>query len=265
MWKVARRPRWIAALILALAVAAGFALLSQWQLARSVSTGTVVDRSTETTLPLETVARPQSPVTTASDGQLVTVSGSFVAGDYLVLSKRLNGGVDGFWVVGHFRTEDGAGVAVALGWTASKAEATSAADGLSDEAVEVSGRYVADEAPQETDFEHGEFSTLSMAALVNLWPDADPAGVYGGYIVSSAPVAGLTAIDSPRPVVEVELNWLNLFYAAEWVIFAGFAIFLWWRLVKDAWERTLEPEEEAISGPLGDASAEARPGPRADI
>ena len=193
MWKVARRPRWIAALILALAVAAGFALLSQWQLARSVSTGTVVDRSTETTLPLETVARPQSPVTTASDGQLVTVSGSFVAGDYLVLSKRLNGGVDGFWVVGHFRTEDGAGVAVALGWTASKAEATSAADGLSDEAVEVSGRYVADEAPQETDFEHGEFSTLSMAALVNLWPDADPAGVYNGYIVSSVPVAGLTA------------------------------------------------------------------------
>lgn len=237
MWKIAREPRWIAALLLALAVAAGFALLSQWQLARSVSTGTVVDRSTETTLPLEAVAKPQSPVTTASDGQLVTVSGRFVAGDYVVLSKRLNGGADGYWIVGHLTTDGGAGVAVGLGWTASKTEATSVAEQLGGSAAEVSGRYVADEAPQETDFEHGKLSTLSAAALVNLWQDADPAGVYGGYIVASTPVAGLVAIDSPRPVVEVELNWLNLFYAAEWVLFAGFAIFLWWRLVKDAWEK----------------------------
>ncbi|MEN9620072.1 MAG: hypothetical protein RL499_265, partial [Actinomycetota bacterium] len=29
-WQVARRPRWIGALLLALAVAAGFAALGQW-------------------------------------------------------------------------------------------------------------------------------------------------------------------------------------------------------------------------------------------
>ena len=33
------------------------------------------------------------------------------------------------------------------------------------------------------------------------------------------------------------INWLTLFYAAEWVLFAGFAIFLWGRTVKDAVER----------------------------
>ena len=57
------------------------------------------------------------------------------------------------------------------------------------------------------------------------------------------PPTGWTPIDSPPPSSEVELNWLNLFYAAEWVVFAGFAIFLWYRLVKDAWER--EQEEAA--------------------
>ena len=31
----------------------------------------------------------------------------------------------------------------------------------------------------------------------------------------------------------VELNFLNIFYAIEWVLFAGFAIFMWWRLVQD--------------------------------
>ncbi|MCC7128649.1 MAG: SURF1 family protein, partial [Microbacteriaceae bacterium] len=43
------------------------------------------------------------------------------------------------------------------------------------------------------------------------------------------------------PEKGVELNLLNLFYAAEWVIFAGFAVFLWWRLVKDAWLREQHP------------------------
>lgn len=243
MWKVALRPRWIAALVLALAVAAGFALLSQWQLARSVSTGTVVERSTETAVPLDTVATPQSAVTTASHGQLVTVMGQFVPGDYLVLSTRFNGGNDGYWVVGHLTTDGEVGVAVGLGWTADEAEATSVAQSLSMEQTvtagpaDVSGRYVVDESPQESDFEQGELSTLSIAAMVNLWNEVDLAGVYGGYIVSSTPVIGLESIDSPIPTVEVELNWLNVFYAAEWVIFAGFAIFLWWRLVKDAWEK----------------------------
>lgn len=83
MWKVATRPRWIAALLLALAVAAGFALLSQWQLARSVSTGTPVDRSTEKVGPLSKAAAPQSAVTVASDGQLMTITGRFVASDFL--------------------------------------------------------------------------------------------------------------------------------------------------------------------------------------
>ena len=38
----------------------------------------------------------------------------------------------------------------------------------------------------------------------------------------------MDTIDSPPPSSEVELNWVNLFYAAEWVVFAGFAIFLWY-------------------------------------
>ena len=61
--------------------------------------------------------------------------------------------------------------------------------------------------------------------------------VYNGYVVSATPPPGLETISAPPPDTSVELNWLNLFYAAEWVIFAGFAVFLWWRLVRDVWER----------------------------
>lgn len=236
MLRIALRPRWIAALVLALAVAAAFALLSQWQLSRSIDTGTVVDRPTETTLPLAQVADPQAPMLAPADGQRVSASGHFTPSDTIVLGDRYNGGVPGYWVVAHFTT-DGAGVAVALGWTPSKDTAERVASEFDGRDATVSGRLVADEGPQTGDFQSGALTTLSMAAMVNLWAEVDGGGVYNGYIVENTPVTGLEKIDSPIPSQEVELNWLNLFYAAEWVIFAGFAIFLWWRLVRDVWDR----------------------------
>ena len=42
-WAVARRPRWIAALLLCLGFAAGFAALGQWQLSRSVDNAQATD------------------------------------------------------------------------------------------------------------------------------------------------------------------------------------------------------------------------------
>lgn len=239
MWRIAVRPRWIAALILALAVAAAFAALGQWQLERSIATGEVVDRTTETVVPLESVAEPQSPVTEAGAGQLVETTGSFVPGDFAVLTNRLNAGETGYWLVGHF-VADGTGLAVAVGWAPTESEASAAIESFEVQtfaATTITGRYLPSEAPQETDFESGELHTLSTAALINLWAEADPAGVYGGYLVSADAVAGLDLIDSPMPSTDVVINWLNIFYAAEWAIFAGFAVFLWYRLVKDAWER----------------------------
>ena len=49
------------------------------------------------------------------------------------------------------------------------------------------------------------------------------------------------------------MNWLNIFYAAEWAIFAGFAFYLWYRLAKDQWEREVEEFEDATAGTGGTA------------
>jgi surfeit locus 1 family protein len=43
-----------------------------------------------------------------------------------------------------------------------------------------------------------------------------------------------------------------VFYAVEWVVFAGFAVFLWYRLVRDAVERERDEAaaaELAAAGP----------------
>ena len=71
-----------------------------------------------------------------------------------------------------------------------------------------------------------------------------------GKIVS----AWALSISSPPPEESVELIWLNVFYAVEWVVFAGFAIVLWYRLVRDAVER----ERDAAAEAEADAEADAR-------
>ena len=249
MWKTARRPRWIAALLLAIGLAAGFAALGQWQLERSIASAVVVQRDTERVRPLTELATPQSPMTDAANGVMVETSGRFVAGDYVVLADRLNGSSGGFWVVGHLETDAAgdatASVAVALGWAPDLATANSVASGLGDDPARVTGRYLPPEAIEDCNFQSGAtLDTLSTAALVNQWHEFR-GSVYAGYIVSHTAVTGLEVIDSPVPSEGAGYNLLNLFYAIEWVVFAGFAIFMWYRLVRDAWERETELAELA--------------------
>jgi surfeit locus 1 family protein len=250
MWELARRPRWIAALLLCLAIAAAFAALGQWQLSRSIDAGVPVDETTETPVALAELADPQQPLTSAAAGRLVTVEGTLLPDEYVVLSGRLNAGESGYWVVGHLVETDGAdpgaSLAVALGWTSGADAAASAISKLEKRApTGFSGRYLPSENPQEDDFENGVQNSLSTAALVNQWPTA-PEGVYAGYLVTDAATAGLEQISAPAPSTEVSVNWLNIFYAVEWAVFAVFAVFLWFRLVKDAWEREQEEREEEL-------------------
>lgn len=245
-WVVARRPRWIATLLLALVIAAGFAALGQWQLQRSVDNAHVAEGAdTEAVVPLESIAEPQTTVTPAQLGRTVTVAGSLVPGDFLAVTGRNNGGAEqGAWLLGHLVTADGATLVTALGWAPDADAALAAAGAAPAGPTELTGRYLPGEPPSDSDFEAGERSAVSPAELVNLWADAQPA--YAGYLVSAEDWPGLERIYSPAPSREVSLNALNVFYAIEWAIFAGFAVYLWYRVVRDVVER--EREDQAADG-----------------
>lgn len=240
-WATAWTPKWIAALVLCLAIAAAFAALGQWQLERSVENVDVVDIDTESAVPLTEIAEPGSGITEAQFGRVVTVTGTLVPGDFVVLTGRNNGDAEsGSWLVAHLVTDDGVSLAVALGWAPDIAvEADAPA-----ERIDWVGRYLPSEEPQASDFENGERSAISVPELANLW--ADPGPVYGGYLVVADPLPGLEQIHSPAPEREVTLNLLNVFYAIEWVLFAGFAIYLWYRLVRDAVERAEEEQAATV-------------------
>jgi surfeit locus 1 family protein len=259
------RPRWVLALLLALGIAAGFALLGRWQLERAIDSGEVVQRSTETVLQLESVVQPGGAVKDSATGQKVSVAGHFAAGDEQLIEDRLNRGDTGFWVVSRFVTDaDSASIPVARGFASNRDAAEDAMDALAapatgagEASVTVTGRFLPSEAPvvpPEGSDPHA-MTAVSVAALINLWPDFAPPA-YAGYIVDAAEPAGLDPIYSPAPENDVAVNWLNVFYAAEWAVFAGFAVFLWYRLVRDAVER-----EDEVAGLPDVGSAAASPPP----
>lgn len=246
-------------LLLALLVSGVFAWLGQWQLERAVVSSETVDQPTERVVALSEVASPGKPLRDSVVGQLVDVDGSWVAGDFLVITERVNLGSTGYWVAGHLSTGSGEtdpAVAVALGWAADRETADDVAAALNADTeasvVTVSGRLNASQGPEVPDegADPYDLNTMSVAALINIWPGMEDRPIYNGYIVSADAPSGLVTIDAPAVEEETTVNWLNVFYAVEWVVFAAFAIFLWYRLVKDSWERERE-EADALGTEIG--------------
>lgn len=254
--EVMLRPRWIAMLALCLVVAGVFAWLGQWQLARAIDTAPPEPGMTEVVRPLADVAQPGAYLPEPLVGQRVQASGSWVAGDFLVVSSRFNDDVQGFWVAGQLRlagTAQPTSLAVAVGWTADRAVADRAVADLDAAAsadpaavVEVTGRLIADEGPAlpSSGADPYEITRMSPPALLSRWSDTAQLDVYRPYLTATDPLGGLEAISSPAPDERSNVNWLNIFYAAEWAVFAGFAFYLWYRLARDAWEREVEELEE---------------------
>ncbi|WP_137844296.1 SURF1 family cytochrome oxidase biogenesis protein [Microbacterium sp. 2FI] len=261
------RPQWIGLLLVCLVVAGVFAWLGQWQLGRAIDTDPPPPGATEEVLPLAEVAAPGEYLSEPLVGQRVEASGSFVAEDFLIVSSRFNDGVEGYWVTGQLRLDDTAtptSVAVAIGWAETEAEALAAverldaaAEGSASGSQEIIGRLISDEGPvpPPKSADPQTMTRMSPAALLGRWHDVDGLDVYRPYLASAEPLGGLDAISSRPPAEGSTVNWLNIFYAAEWAVFAGFAFYLWYRLAKDAWEKEIEDLEDAAADPDGAAGS----------
>ena len=247
---IARTPTWLGRLAIALALAAVFALLGQWQLSRAV---------------------PQTsslPSTTATPGASAgSTSGAGVTSDHLsvftvrpdlanlaIISGRFQPlGDAGFWLISNSKvlassksTDVGRELTVAWGWAptferavAAHVKFQSTRFGLG--GLKVSGVLADSEAPLEG---HPErpflFDSLSVAQLINLYQPVQQRDSFEQFLVfqplQTAEIApGLEPIAlkaAPKQPLD-NVNWLSAFYAIEWSVFAGFAVFMWWRLVED--------------------------------
>jgi hypothetical protein len=250
--EVMLRGRWIGMLLFCLLVAGVFAWLGQWQLERAIESDPPEPGATEQVQPLTDVVEPGEYLPEPLVGQKVETSGTWVPEDFLVVSQRFNDDVEGYWVTGQLRVAERTSIAVALGWAPDREAADAAIAELEESAgsqqgaVQVTGRIISDEGPAVPPRDDpARIDRMSPAALLGFWHDIEQLDVYRPYLAASSAPAGLVDISSPAPDERSPVNWLNIFYAAEWAIFAGFAFYLWYRLAKDAWEREVEEFEDA--------------------
>ena len=263
MREVLLRPKWLVALVVALAVAAGFAALAQWQLDSAIRSAQHQSAPALGPTTLGDAATPQAGLYDVNIGRGVSFAGVLDPRDFDIVSQRLQHDELGYWVIGHaYVTHDGEtaydtapraqhapGIAVAVGWAATLEQATAAVESLrattpaadAAEPVDLAGRLEYGQTPVANGggVDPHELQQMAPAHLVNRWAEAGPRN-YGSYVILDLPDAeraGLAPIAVQSPDVGSGLNMLNVFYAAEWVIFACFAVYVWWRLARAEYDR----------------------------
>jgi cytochrome oxidase assembly protein ShyY1 len=226
----ALHPRWLGLLALVLALATAFAALGNWQLDRSRAQPATPQRGVAEQL--EDVAAPQTPFGAEAVGRPVQATGEFTS-DSLRVEGRLLDGETGAWVLTAFAVATDSGTAtlpVVRGWVPEGATAPAPPAGR----VTITGRLESSEAPTgATDGTSVE--SVSSADLVNRWGSP----IYAGFmVVDEAPPGPMQAI--PPVTDDGGLALQNLSYALQWWVFALFALFIWWRVVRDAHARRLD-------------------------
>lgn len=241
-WELARKPKWVLGFFAALAVAAIFAGLMQWQLERTFNV-VGVEPSDNAPVELSELMSPgpleQSVYDRLADATVtLDPANSFVVAERLQLKGEEP--LEGYWLISNSYVDD-ASLTLALAFSQDLAEIQKAKANLVAQEYEVTGYLQPTEAP-ESKTEEGLLATLSLAQLVNLY-SADEFPSYPAYmIVQEGLDVGLEPITIGIRQQEIQINWLTAFYAAEWAFFALAAFYIWWRLIRDEQIRIQEEQ-----------------------
>ncbi|GAA2105100.1 SURF1 family protein [Brevibacterium salitolerans] len=275
MLRLALTPRWLAFLALVLVLATCFVGLSAWQADRAQHKNDVVSaQDVDTPRPFTETLDAQVMMPGYLSDQRVTLTGEYLPDAQVLVADRIEDGRTGFWVVTMFVPEgarlgeeaqlapaDGeeaaggtdagaapeAGAAgpkpiavpVVRGWVP---DAASAADAPAPAGVqEMTARLGPVEGAEPTgDLPEGQVHSVSTAQLVNLFDVYSYSG-----ILFPEDVAAVVASPENTPLEPVVLekdtggglDLQSAIYALEWIFFAGFALYIWFQLLRDAYHR----------------------------
>ncbi|WP_330459002.1 SURF1 family protein [Streptomyces sp. NBC_00820] len=255
MYRFLLTPRWWGINVFVLLAIPFCVFMGSWQLSRFE--GRVHDQHAATEQAASgrhETARPLArmlPVDKLTSGRRVTATGRY--DKQLLVPDRQLDDKRGFYVLTLLRTSSGSSLPVVRGWlpgTADPAKAPAAPRGE----VTVTGALQAPETPGDNGVSAqgglpaGQTAAISTASLVNLVPDK----LYAAWVTLDHADAGMKAVPAAAPDgTGLDLKaFQNLGYTGEWFVFAGFTVFMWFRLLRrevefarDA-ELGLLPEEE---------------------
>lgn len=254
MLSVARRPRNLVLLALATVLAVIFVLLGRWQL------GVAENHAHEDTLragvqqpvvPLGDLLKPQEGFPNDSSLRRVSFSGHYEADkQFLVPDRRLDGR-RGYWVLTPVVVDGtGARMTVLRGFTTTPTGFAEPTSGT----VRLVGYLAPSESSAPADLPKGQHASVDLPTLVNEWGGQ----VYNAFVFTAgqqpaASMQGLHHVPPPDPDTG-GVDARNLGYAIQWWVFAFFAYYLWWRMVREDWRdeqarRALHRPDDGGSGP----------------
>lgn len=239
MLRTALKPRWLGLFAVLVAILVSFTWLGLWQLDVAKSKGraeAVQSASVQPVVDLTTVVRPHEQFPEDGSGRRVRATGSYAAdGQVLVAPRRLDGRT-GSWVVAPFVLDTGGTLAVVRGFTTDPGAVLPPPGG----SLTVVGSLAPGESPAQPPApSSGDpvLGSIDLAVLVNRWHGElynafafalEERGA-GGAQVDPAPLERVP----PPAVGEAGLSWRNAAYALQWWIFAAFAAYMWFRMVRD--------------------------------
>lgn len=262
MYRFLLTPRWWGINVFVLLAIPFCIFMGSWQLSRFEARVQEHRAQTERAVTDRTqAARPLGellPVDQRTSGMRATASGRY--GKQLLVPDRELDGKRGFYVLTLLRTESGKALPVVRGWLPGDADAAKAPAAPTGE-VTVTGALQASESPGSAGvgagggLPAGQTAAISAASLVNLVPY----DVYDAWVTLDKADSGMRAVPATAPSGSgLDLKaFQNLGYTGEWFVFAGFTVFMWFRLLRREAEYARDAELGLVTegGPVPEGRA----------
>ncbi|OIJ90202.1 hypothetical protein BIV23_41075 [Streptomyces monashensis] len=255
-------PRWWGINVFVLLAIPFCIFMGSWQLSRfegrvhdsRTATKQAASDQRETAKPLDTML----PVDQATSGRRVSAHGRY--GTQLLVPGRQLDDRNGFYVLTLLRTDSGKALPVVRGWLPGTADAAKAPAPPAGE-VTVTGALQASETPGDNGVSaagglpSGQTAAISSASLVNLVPYK----LYDAWITLDTADSGMKPVPATAPAGSgLDLKaFQNLGYTGEWFVFAGFVVFMWFRLLR----REAEAVRDAALGLVPEEPQDTAPAP----
>ncbi|MFI8325289.1 SURF1 family protein [Streptomyces sp. NPDC085529] len=233
MYRFLRTPRWWGINLFVLLAVPFCVFMGTWQLGKfedRVDSHQEAERKPDASAQRAEPLAELLPVDKETSGRAAEASGRY--GEQFLVPDRELDGRPGAYVLTLLRTDEGRSLPVVRGWLPEGAEAPPAPSGE----VTVVGALQASEnqgtkgVRTAGGLPEGQLGMISAASLVNVVTD----DVYDAWITLTDAPAGLT----PVPAAAAAGTGLdakafqNLGYTAEWFVFGGFVVFMWFRLLR---------------------------------
>ncbi|GAA1015391.1 SURF1 family protein [Streptomyces thermogriseus] len=231
-------PRWWGINLFVLLAIPFCVLMGSWQLGRfedrvqdhRTADEKIAAQRKEAPRPLEELL----PVDKRTFGRQTTATGRY--GEQLLVPDRELNGRRGYYVLTLLRTDSGKALPVVRGWLPGEPDPEKAPAPPAGE-VTVTGALQASEVPGDNGVSArgglpaGQTAAISAASLVNLVPY----DVYDAWVTLNEGDSGMAAVPVKKAPNNSGLDlkaFQNLGYTGEWFVFAGFVVFMWFRLFR---------------------------------